>query len=927
MPSSIPTIRRHFRGGLLALLAVALAGLALLLAPAVRAEPSSARRLPPHPASPRRASGQPGSDLDTTADQVYGQADFNHTDAPNPPTAASLNAPAGMNVYASLQVFVADTGNNRVLIWNDLDSYQDGDPADVVLGQPDFVTNAALNPPTASSLNSPWALDFDDQGNLYVSDTGNNRVLVFKPTNVGDDGFLTFAKDQQASMVIGQPNFTSDAAPNPPTGASLDHPMGIVLDYDDNLVVADSDNNRVLIFQTPLQTGMSAGKVLGQPRDVVGAPEGTYGDFTANAAPNPPTDTSLNHPTGVAIGAAHNELYVADTGNNRVLIYTAQPAVAVAVYVIGQPDFTSNTPNNGGVSASSLDGPTGLTIDAGDRLLLADTGNNRVLEYDHPLASQAANLVFGQGGSFTTNSSNEGGVSADSLDAPAGVASDDDWLDVYIADQGNNRGLEYDQPLANAVPEVVELYPGTVRAGNPGFELDILGTGIISGTEVQVNGVPLPPAEPEYLGEVTTTISAAEIATAGTIPIKLINPPPGGGPSQPMTLTVYAPRAGDTTADSVMGQPGFTNDEGEFDEVGADTLNGPTGIAVDRSTGRVFVLDKQDWRVLSWPSQSALQDGQPADLVIGQPDFEEPDWDNTSVTGSTLLYPTGIAVDNNGDLYVADTATYRVLVFRAPLSNGMAASVVIGQPDFTTGTQPTSPTASNLLLPRGVATDSAGNLYVADTNDNRVLEFAAPLTTGEAASRVFGQGGSFTTNGANQGGLSASTLWSPTGVALDASNRLYVADSGNNRVLEYDAPLSGDSTADRVFGQGGSFDTQDPNKGGVSADSLDWPTGMALSADGALYIADENDHRVLEYNAPLSGDTAADRVFGQHGSFTANSPDNGGLSADTLASPWGVAVDAAGDLYVADSANNRALVYLRPITTSLYLPIVTKNQG
>ncbi|MBN1139472.1 MAG: DUF11 domain-containing protein [Anaerolineae bacterium] len=911
-----PTIQRYFRRGLLVLLAMVLVGLSVLLAPTVGDKRNSPGQLPARFSQPRRVLAHPSAELDTSADQVYGQPDYESAAAPDPPVAESLNAPASIAVYYySGQVFVTDTGNHRVLIWDDVDAYEDGDPANVVLGQPDFTSNTPNNGGlSASSLNTPWGLALDDDGNLFVSDAGNNRVVMYEPdVDPDDEDFLVFTDGQAASMVLGQSNFTSNAVSDPPTTASLNHPMGIVLDYYDNLVVADRDNNRVLIFEGPLETGMGAVKVLGQPRDVVGAPLGTFGDFTSNAAPNPPTATSLNHPTGVAIGAGHDELFVADTGNHRVLVYTVDPTDSVADYIIGQPDFTSNTPNNGGVSASSLNSPNGVEVDAGNRLLVADTGNHRVLGYNAPLTSAAANHVFGQDGSFTTNTANKGGVSEDSLNAPVGLSTDEDYMDVYIADQGNNRALEYDVPLENPIPEIIELYPGTVRAGSAAFQLEIWATGIVDGTIVKVNGS-VRTAAWDYLGVLIMDVSAADVSAGGELILTLTNPTPGGGVSQPMTFAVYVPQAGNTTADSVMGQAGFTSDWGEFEWVEADTLLGPTDVEVDRSTGRVFVLDRENWRVLSWPSSTALQDGASADLVIGYPDFGEQDWDNPIVSANRLLYPSAIAVDTSGNLYVSDAANYRVLVFRAPLSNGMAASVVIGQPDFTSSTAPSSPTASNLFLPGGVAVDSEGNLYVADTGHHRVLEFDAPLTNGQAASRVLGQGGSFTTGGPNQGDLSADTLYYPMDVAVDAAGNLYVADNANHRVLEYNTPLAGDPTADRVFGQGGSFNTQTPNKGGLSADSLNLPTAVAISADSVLYIADTSNHRVLEYDAPLTGDTTADLVFGQQGSFTTNQMNNGGRSAESLRSPWGIAVDAAGNLYLADSDNNRALVYLKPVT-------------
>jgi hypothetical protein len=135
--------------------------------------------------------------------------------------------------------------------------------------------------------------------------------------------------------------------------------------------------------------------------------------------------------------------------------------------------------------------------------------------------------------------------------------------------------------------------------------------------------------------------------------------------------------------------------------------------------------------------------------------------------------------------------------------------------------------------------------------------------------------------------------------------------------------------ADRVFGQGGSFTSRVCNLGGISASSLCGLGGVAVDRAGNLYVADGRsigghsipeapprpspNHRVLEYDSPLTTDTVADHVFGQGGSFTSNTCNLGGISASSLCVPFGVAVDAAGNLYVADQANNRVLEYDSPL--------------
>jgi NHL repeat len=227
--------------------------------------------------------------------------------------------------------------------------------------------------------------------------------------------------------------------------------------------------------------------------------------------------------------------------------------------------------------------------------------------------------------------------------------------------------------------------------------------------------------------------------------------------------------------------------------------------------------------------------------------------------------------------------------------------------------------ASSLCFPVGVAVDTHGNVYVADESDNRVLEYNTPLTSGTTADLVFGQGGNFTSDVCNNGGLSASSLCGPDGVAVDAIGNVYVAEFNNNRVLEYNTPLTSDTIADSVFGQGGSFSSGNANNGGLSANSLWQPQGVAVDASGNLYIADLNNNRVLEYNSPLSN-TTANTVFGQGGSFSSNSC-SPSSTASNLCSPAGVAVDSSNNLYTAEFGNNRVLKFNIPLTTDTFADV------
>jgi DNA-binding beta-propeller fold protein YncE len=875
--------------------------------------------------------------LDTLADQVYGQPNFISGAAPITATGSSLNQPGDIAFYESGQVFVADTANNRVLGWNCAYSYENGERADFVLGQPDFTTTTAPNSPTASSMNAPTGITVGFDGFLYVSDTGNNRVLVFFPTNYDeywDDEAVYYDPDdyyclsgswlpsdfyapiytngQEASYALGQPDFTSGTA-RPTEADTLASPMGLVTDVNDNLVVADHGNNRVLVYKWN-----QAGTIGPEANWLVGQEiSGTLNEtFTFNAAPDPPTQRSMNGPTGVAADLLGDAIYVADTGNNRILYFASDPIDNVADGIIGQPDYASNAPNNGGLSASSLDGPSGLTLDAGNRLYVADTGNNRVLVFDRVNPDGVADSVIGQP-DFVSNTANNGGLSAASLHAPRGMVMDDGYLDLYIADTGNNRALQYNQPLANPVPDISLLDPGTVRAGADGFTLDIWGSGIISDTVVEINGVARANRS-RFLGLSQARIEASEVVTTGQLTITLRNPAPGGGVSAPVVLDVYVPTAQNDLADVVLGQRGFTTNWGPWASVRPTTLFEPSGMVVDPATGRIFVADTGNARVLSWPSEAAQANGGAADLVIGKPDFTtylyKAEW------GLNMGRPVGLALDSGGNLYVAEAQESLVLVYTRPFTNGMDAALIIRE----------------LNNPLALALDSGDNLYVADTFNHRVLFYATPLSSRNTTpDRVFGQPDMTSTDPNAGGSISADTLHYPSGVALDEADNLYVADSKNHRLLVYLA-ASGDTTAGVVFGQDGDFTTGVANKGGISAESLNYPYGLLVDRDSNLYVADSDNNRVLGYANPLATDTAADLVIGQSGSFARNGINQGRTttqgatapSQGTLRGPTMVGLNADGDLFVADNGNNRILGFrgskILQIQWDLYLPSVTR---
>lgn len=349
---------------------------------------------------------------------------------------------------------------------------------------------------------------------------------------------------------------------------------------------------------------------------------------------------------------------------------------------------------------------------------------------------------------------------------------------------------------------------------------------------------------------------------------------------------------GPTIADRVYGQLGsFASGTNNNGGITANSLSAPRGVTANSSG--VFISDYGNNRVLYYSGTSTS-----ASSVYGQANFTS-GGNVLPISAIRANGPDGICYDESGllgdGLYVA-CSDYRVLFFPG---SSTTATRVYGQLDnLTTANFPLSPSATSLRGPRSVAVDPNSGVYIVDAVDHRVLFFPGTSTT---PTRVYGQGGSFTSGTANLGGVSANSLNAPASVCIDPSGGIYIADTINRRVLHY----SGTSTtADRVYGQGGSFLTATQNLGGVNASSLHTPTGVYSDANG-LYITDYGTHRILFYPGTS---TTATKVYGQWDDLTTSTSNKNGRSSRSLSGPLRTS-SYGTDVYAVDSLNNRVLHY------------------
>jgi sugar lactone lactonase YvrE len=391
-------------------------------------------------------------------------------------------------------------------------------------------------------------------------------------------------------------------------------------------------------------------------------------------------------------------------------------------------------------------------------------------------------------------------------------------------------------------------------------------------------------AKTKFSGNVHRLIAAAAISLA-ILPI--------GGSTQAAFLSGQP-------ASAVIGQPNFLSNA--FGNPTATSLFKPRGVAVDPTTGKLFVADGDNNRILRYASAAALASGASAEAVLGQDLFLT---NGTATTQDGLWTPFGLYCDSNGTLWVADSGNHRVLRYDSAATklNGANANGVLGQAVFTT--KGAADAANQMKAPQAVWVDANGNLWVADTGNHRVLKFpnAANLANGAAASVVLGQ----TAFGNDSIGNGANGMYYPSGVAVDAGGRLWVADSYNNRVMRFDnaALDSNGASADGVLGQPNLFTyTED-----TGANKMYRPEGIALDGEGTLYVTDRPQCRVLVFhNAALKLNGAnADRVLGQPNFSSSSSA----LGATGMNQPVGVFSDLAGGVWIADRENNRALHFLR----------------
>jgi uncharacterized protein (TIGR03437 family) len=551
---------------------------------------------------------------------------------------------------------------------------------------------------------------------------------------------------------------------------------------------------------------------------------GTVAGGAPPATPAAASSTAIGQPRRVTLDSAGNLYFSA---GNAVYKMTSGGTLTL----IAGNSRAGFSGDGGPAVNAQLNFPQGLAFDGAGNLYIADSRNNRVriVTTNGLINTFAGNGQISTGGG-PSNYNDNGLATNGLLHLPSGVAVDKSG-NVYIADTADNTIREV------TTDGIIHTFAGD---SFPGFLGD--------------NGLPV---NAEFYNPQDVAIdSSGKIYVSDTqnSRIRLIDPSTG-------LITTYAGGGSGNSQGTVKG----VETNGDNGQATAAVIQVPFGLTVD-SSGNLYFAENADGRIRRVDTKGIIT----TVAGNGTPGFSG---DGSTATSAELNFPTGVAVDSSGTVYIADSVNLRV---RKVSSNNIAT--VAGNGVLSFGGDNGSALKAQMNDPLGVAVDSAGNLYVADTNNNEVRKVDTKGTITAIAGTGAAGSGSNQVNG-------------PRGLAVDASGNVYIADTQNARVLKV-TPGGSVTTAAGNGSPGFGGDG-----GSATSAQLYTPTGVAVDANGNLYIADYQNHRVRKVTAGGTISTVA-------GNGNQGYTGDGGQAANAaLNYPIGVAVDSGGNLYIADWGN------------------------
>ncbi len=699
----------------------------------------------------------------TAADKLYfstkagsASAVINSIDATG--SAAQFNTPRGVAVDSAGNVFVADSNNNTL---------RKVTPAGVVttLAGTAGTQGKVDGTGPVARFTEPWGVATDSGGNIYVADPGNNAIRKVTP-----DAVVT-------TLAGGGGSGSTDGSG---TAARFFEPRGVSVDSAGTVYVADYRNHTIRKIT-------SAGVVttLAGSAGNLGSSDGTG------------TAARFKGPFGVAVDSSGN-VFVADTDNRIIRKITA---AGVVTTLAGTADRSGTTDGTG--AAARFTDPRGIAVDTAGNIYVADSGGQTIRKIT------SAGVVSTLAGTATSPGSDDGSGTAARFYAPSSVAADSAG-NVYVADTSNNT-----------IRKISSTAAVTTLAGMAGRSSSVDGNRVTARFE-------------DPYAVTSDSAGNVYVADASDNSIRKITP------------------AGVVT--TLAGKPGsFGSTDGNGS---AARFKGPLGIAAD-SSGNVFVSDTGNNTIRKITPVGEVSTFAGSSSAGGSLDGVG--------TAARFSEPNGMAIDSSGNLYVAESANNTVRKI-TPAGVVTTLAGTAGQSGLTDGIG----IAARFSVPFDVAVDSAGNVYVCDHGNHAIRK----ITSAGVVSTLAGNG----TGGNKDGTGTAASFRYPSGVAVDASGNVFVADTDNQVIRQITAAGVVTTVGGAMTGGTGSTD-------GVAENAKFFnPKDVHADSSGTLFIADRTNRTIRVARWLTSANVSADCLF-----------DWGERSYPSLLSP--IAVSASIDPY------------------------------
>ncbi len=611
-----------------------------------------------------------------------------------PATAASFKGPQGIAVDGAGNVYIADTGNCRI-------REVSGGTITTVAGFGFCFYSGDGGPAVAAGLNLPFGVAVDSSGtNLYIADAGSCRIRKVTAgtiTTIAGSGTCGYGGDGGAA-----------------TAANLSFPQGVAVDGSGNIYIADT-SNCIVRKVTGGNISLLAGHIVIDPFTLL--PAGSCA-FDGNGLTA--TSSALYHPGGVAVSGS--DVYISDTDNCLVREVTGG-----LLNTVGGTGTCGFAGDGGAATSAQLSLPGGIVLDGTGNIYVADAANCRVREVSAgTINTIAGNGACGYGG--------DGGEARRSdLHGPSGVAVTTTGV-AYIADTANCR-------VRQVSGGIITTVAGTGTCGDSGD-----GGPAASANLDHPQGVAVDASNNLYVAD--TANCRIRKVTGGTI------------------STVVG-----------TGICGYSGDAGPATSA---RISPATGVAFDTS-GNMYIGDTGNCVVRKVTGTTISTVAGNGTCALGG--------DGGPATSANLYYPHSVALDTSNNLYIADTGNCLIRKVSGTTISTVAGKIVSGMASCGFSGDGTPATSAQLNSPQGVRVDSSGNVYIADTANCRIRKVIGTLITTFAGTGTCWFAGDF-------GVPTSASLNNPYALTLDTAGNMFVADTENNRVRVIAGDTDGDTLPD-----------------------------------------------------------------------------------------------------------------------------------